>query len=70
VHWVLDVAVREDASRARIGHAAANLALLRKLILNLLRADPTRKVGVKASRLKAGWDDGYRLTVLGVQLPQ
>jgi predicted transposase YbfD/YdcC len=70
VHWVLDVAVREDASRARIGHAAANLALLRKLILNLLRADPTRKVGVKASRLKAGWDDGYLLTVLGAQLPQ
>lgn len=70
VHWVLDVAFREDVSRARVGHAAANLALVRKLVLNLLRADPSRKVGVKASRLKAGWDDGYLLTILGVQLEQ
>lgn len=70
VHWVLDMAFREDASRARVGHAAANLALLRKLVLNLLRADPSRKVGVKASRLKAGWDDGYLLSVLGVPTPQ
>ena len=70
VHWVLDVAFREDVSRARVGYAAANLAVLRKLVLNLLRAEPTRRVGVKASRHKAGWDDGYLLTVLGVQLPQ
>lgn len=67
VHWVLDVAFREDQSRARIGHSAANLALIRKLVLNLLRSDPTRKVGVKASRLKAGWDNAYLLHVLGVQ---
>lgn len=67
VHWVLDVAFREDASRARIGHAAENLAVIRKLVLNLLRADPTRKIGVKGSRLKAGWDDAYLLHVLGVQ---
>jgi predicted transposase YbfD/YdcC len=67
VHWVLDVAFREDASRARVGHSAANLALIRKLALNLLRADPTRTIGVKGSRLKAGWDDAYLLHVLGVQ---
>jgi predicted transposase YbfD/YdcC len=67
VHWVLDVAFREDASRARIGHSAANLAVIRKLALNLLRADPTRKIGVKGSRLKAAWDDAYLLHVLGVQ---
>ena len=69
VHWVLDVAFREDASRARIGHSATNLALIRKLVLNLLRADPTRKIGVKGSRLKAGWDNAYLLHVLGVQVP-
>jgi len=69
VHWVLDVAFREDASRAHIGHSAANLALIRKLALNLLRADPTRRIGVKGSRLKAGWDNTYLLYVLGVQLP-
>lgn len=67
VHWVLDVAFREDASRARRDHSAANLALLRKLALNLLRIEPTRKHGVKASRLRAGWDNAYLLRVLGVQ---
>lgn len=67
LHWVLDVAFREDASRARLGHSAANLALLRKLALNLLRTEPTRKHGIKASRLRAGWDNAYLLRVLGVQ---
>jgi predicted transposase YbfD/YdcC len=67
VHWVLDVAFREDASRARVGHSAENLALLRKLALNLLRTEPTRRHGVKASRLRAGWDNAYLLRVLGVQ---
>lgn len=67
VHWVLDVAFREDMNRARIGHSAENLALVRKLALNLLRADPTRKIGVKGSRLKAGWDNDYLLHVLGVK---
>jgi predicted transposase YbfD/YdcC len=70
VHWVLDVAFREDGSRARVGHSATNLALIRKLVLNLLRADPSRRIGVKGSRLKAGWDNAYLLHVLGVQLPQ
>jgi len=66
LHWVLDVAFREDASRAHVGHSAENLALLRKLALNLLRIEPTRKHGVKASRLRAGWDTTYLLRVLGV----
>jgi predicted transposase YbfD/YdcC len=67
VHWVLDMAFREDESRARIGHSAENLALLRKLALNLLRTEPTRKHGIKASRLRAGWDNTYLLRALGVQ---
>jgi len=66
LHWVLDGAFREDARRAHIGHSAENLALLRKLALNLLRIEPTRKHGVKASRLRAGWDNTYLMRVLGV----
>lgn len=66
VHWVLDVAFREDASRARIGHSTTNLALIRNLALNLSRSDPTRGIGVKGSRRKGGWDDTYLLHVLGV----
>ena len=67
VHWVLDVAFREDMSRSRLGHSAQNLALLRKLALNLIRLEPTRKIGVKGSRLKAGWDNDYLFRVLGVE---
>lgn len=65
VHWVLDIAFREDESRVRRGHADQNLALLRRLALNLLRQDTTAKMGVKAKRLKAGWDDAYLLSILG-----
>lgn len=65
LHWILDVAFREDDNRARAGHSAANLALIRKLALNLLRLEPTRTHGIKASRLRAGWDHDYLLRVLG-----
>lgn len=64
LHWVLDVAFREDESRVRTGHAAANLAGLRRLALHLLRHESTAKIGLKAKRLKAGWDHGYLLKVL------
>ena len=65
LHWVLDMAFGEDQNRTRVGHSAANLALVRKLALNLLRLEPTRKHGIKASRLRAGWDHDYLLRVLG-----
>lgn len=65
LHWVLDMAFREDESRARTGHSAQNLAVLRKLALTLIQQDVTRTVGVKASRLRAGGDTGYLLHLLG-----
>ena len=65
LHWVLDMAFREDESRVRTGHSAENLTLLRKLALTLIQQDRTRKIGVKASRLRAGWDTGYLLALLG-----
>lgn len=52
-HWVLDVTWREDASRIRKGHAAENVALLRKVALNLLKADTTVKDTVRGKRLQA-----------------
>ena len=64
LHWVLDLAFREDESRVRAGHAAENLAVLRHIALNLLRQERTAKVGVKAKRLKCGWDEAYLLKVL------
>lgn len=64
LHWVLDVAFREDESRVRVGHAAENLAVLRHIALNLLRHERSANIGVKAKRLKAAWDEGYLLAVL------
>lgn len=65
LHWVLDMAFREDESRVRVGHSAQNLAVLRTLALTLIGQDRSRKLGVKASRLRAGWDTGYLLHLLG-----
>ena len=64
LHWVLDLAFREDESRVRVGHAPENLAVLRHLAINLLRRETTARVGVHAKRLKAGWDTSYLLRVL------
>jgi predicted transposase YbfD/YdcC len=60
LHWVLDVAFREDDSRVRAGNAPENLALIRKLTHNLLQQETTLKRGIKTKRLKAGWDRCWR----------
>jgi predicted transposase YbfD/YdcC len=64
LHWVLDVAFREDDHRARQGNSAANLAVVRHLVLNLLRQEHSFKGGLHARRLKCAWDVNYRLRVL------
>lgn len=66
LHWVLDVQMREDQSRARTGHAAENLATLRRLALNLLKREKTKRRGVRGKQLNAGWDHAYLLRLLGV----
>ena len=68
LHWVLDVQMREDASRARTGHAPENLATLRRLALNLLRRDKTKRRGIRGKQLNAGWDQAYLLRLLGVEI--
>lgn len=64
LHWTLDVAFREDDCRVRKDHGPDNMAMLRHLTLNLLRQETTHKRGIKAKRLKAGWDQRYLLKVL------
>lgn len=64
LHWVLDIAFREDECRVRKDHGDQNFAILRHIALNLLKQEKTVKVGVKGRRLKAGWDQDYLLKVL------
>jgi predicted transposase YbfD/YdcC len=64
LHWVLDVAFREDDSRVRQGNADQNLAILRHMALNLLKQEKTAKGGIKAKRLLAGWNEDYLVRVL------
>jgi predicted transposase YbfD/YdcC len=66
LHWSLDIAFREDESRIRIGHAATNLGIIRHFALNLIKQDKTRKIGVKGSRKRAGWDESYLHRLLGL----
>ncbi len=55
LHWVLDVILDEDQARHRKDHKPQNLALLRKLSLNLAKLKPS-----KGSKLKrAGWDNAF-----------
>ena len=67
LHWVLDMSFREDEGRARVGNAAENLSRLRHFALNLIKTEPTRKIGVRGSRLRAGWDNDYLLQIVGVR---
>src|SRR3954453_7195796 len=64
LHWVLDVVFREDVSRVRERNAARNLALLRKVALNLARADGTLKASLRGKRKYAGWDDAFMATLI------
>ena len=63
MHWVLDVAFREDESRTRDANAGANLALLRRIAVSLLKRADT-KGSIHTRRLKAAWDDAFLKRVL------
>lgn len=65
LHWMLDVCFGEDQSRARGGHAAQNLGILRQIALNALKRDTTRQDAIKGKRKIAGWDETFLATLLG-----
>lgn len=66
LHWVLDVSFREDDCRIRAENATENMAILRHMVLNLLKQEKSCKRGIKTKRLKAGWDENYLLRVLQI----
>jgi predicted transposase YbfD/YdcC len=55
LHWTLDVAFREDRSRARAKHSQANLGAMRRTAVSLLRNTPGLKGGVHHRRQRAAW---------------
>jgi len=66
LHWLLDMAFREDDSRAHTKNAATNLATLRHMAINLIRQDTTIKAGVKTRRHCAGWNLDYLAHILTI----
>jgi predicted transposase YbfD/YdcC len=66
LHWSLDVTFREDQCRARSGHAAQNLATLRRLALNMLKNDKTEKLSIRQKRMLAAMDLDYLKCLIGV----
>jgi predicted transposase YbfD/YdcC len=63
LHWILDVAFREDESRTRDANAGANWAMLRRVAVALLKNAEVRG-SIKTKQLMAGWDDQLLLKIL------
>jgi predicted transposase YbfD/YdcC len=63
LHWQLDVLMLEDQNRSRKQNAATNQAILRRLVLNVLHADP-RKIPLASKRRKARWNDQELLNLM------
>ncbi len=66
-HWVMDVAFGEDDSRIRTGHAAHNMAILKRIAHNLLRQDRSLRVGIANKRLAAAWNKDYLCQLMGLK---
>lgn len=63
LHWVLDVHFDEDGNRTRKDHGPENLAILRRLALNILRAHPYN-ASIRRKIKRAGWDDAFLMATL------
>jgi len=59
LHWVLDMTLGEDKSRVRRDNAPENLALLRKIALNLAKRETSSKSSMRAKLKRAGWNNSY-----------
>ena len=64
LHWVLDIAFREDESRIRAGNAAENMNIARHIGINLLKQEKSCKMGIASKRKKCGYDMNYLYKVL------
>jgi hypothetical protein len=69
MHWPLDMAMRDCECRVRVGSAAQSLAILRRIVMNLLRQDRTSGAGLKNRRMLACANDLYLAHLLGWYAP-
>ena len=60
LHWQLDVSFREDGCRVRTDHAPANLSVIRRFALGLLKRETSCRRGIETKRLKCAASDEYR----------
>ena len=56
LHWRLDVVFDEDKSRARLENAQANLGVLRRTALSMLKNTEELEGSIKGRRKSAGWN--------------
>lgn len=66
LHWVLDVIFKEDLSRLRRGHGAQNMALVRRLAFNIVRAGRGKR-SIKTARKAAGWSPDFLASLIQPQ---
>lgn len=66
LHYTLDVTFNEDQQRKRNNNAAQNFSIIQKIALNLLKKEKSKKISIKAKRLKAAWDNDFLIKVLGI----
>jgi predicted transposase YbfD/YdcC len=58
LHWVLDMAFREDLDRKRAGASSENFAIVRNIALSLLRKEET-PISIQRKQNRAAWDDTF-----------
>ena len=66
-HWVLDVQFGEDACRTRQDHSAENLALIRRMALNVPRHNGPPRDSIRRRKLRAALNDDDRLSLFSGQ---
>ena len=59
LHWVLDMAFREDESRARKDNSAENFNVIRQIAFNILKSEKTFKGGITDKQFKCLLDSSY-----------
>jgi predicted transposase YbfD/YdcC len=64
LHWQLDVTFGEDDLRIRRGHGPANMSILMRTALSLLKQETSNRRGIATKRLAAGWNDAYLEKIL------